>query len=129
MIIISHANYTFQDAEETRDRIRFPFVPIHKVNFDVNAGLWKYSNANLHTFVSDPRPREDGDTRCDLPSHALVNLTLIPIGRNFVDNLEIKGSILNLFDISYDDPAPNETVPADYPQPGRTFIVELRYQF
>ncbi len=121
------ANYTFQDAEETRSRNRLPGVPIHKANFGINMGLSKYINANINTFLSGPRPREDGDTRRDIPSHALVNLTLI--GKNFMDNFEIKGSVFNLFDKSYDDPAPKDTVPTDYPQPGRSFMVELRYEF
>ncbi|ODS32328.1 MAG: TonB-dependent receptor [Candidatus Scalindua rubra] len=123
----AYANYTFQDAEETRDRNRLPDVPVHKANFGVNVELWKYASANLHTFISGPRPREDGDTRRDLPSHALVNLNFI--GKNFMDNFEIRGSVFNLFDKGYDDPAPQNTVPTDYPQQGRSFIVELRYQF
>ena len=102
-------------------------MSVPKANLGSNVGFWKYANANLQTFVSGPRPREDGDTRHDLPSYALVNLTLI--GRNFIDNFEIKGSVFNLFDKGYDDPAPMGTVPTDYPQPGRSFIVELRYSF
>jgi iron complex outermembrane receptor protein len=121
------ANYTFQDAEETRERNRLPNVPVHKANIGVNVGFWKYANANLHTFISGPRPREDGDTRRDMPSYALVNLTLI--GKNFVDNFEIRGSVNNLFDKSYDDPAQKDTVPTDFPQPGISFNIELRYQF
>jgi iron complex outermembrane receptor protein len=121
------ANYTFQDAEETRNRTRLPDVPVQSANLGINVGFWKYANANLNTFISGPRPREDGDTRRDIPAQALVNLTLI--GKSFVDNFEIKGSVFNLFDKSYDDPAPKNTVPTDYPQPGRSFIIELRYQF
>ena len=121
------ANYTFQDAEETRERNRLAFVPVHKANFGMNIGSWKYANANVSTFVSGPRPREDGDTRRDLPSYTLTNMTLI--GKNFIDNFEIRGSIFNLFDKSYDDPAPKDAVPTDYPQPGRSFMVELRFQF
>jgi len=93
----------------------------------INAGFWKYANANLNTLFIGPRPREFDDTRHDLSSYALVNLTLI--GKNFINNLEIKGSIFNLFDKSYKDSAPQDTVPTDYPQPGRSFIVELQYQF
>ncbi len=51
------------------------------------------------------------------------------IGKNFVDNFEIRGSVFNLFDKSYDDPAPVDTVPTDYPQPGRSFMIELRFEF
>ncbi len=122
-----YANYTFQNAEETRDRERLPFTPEHKANFGLNVGFWKYANANLNTFVSGPRPRENGDTRNNLPSYALVNLTLI--GRNFIDNFEIRGSVFNLFDKNYDDPAPKDTVPTDHPQQGRSFMIELRYEF
>ena len=62
-----------------------------------------------------------------MPSYALVNLTLI--GRKFMDNFEIKGSVSNLFNKGYDDPAPVDTVPTDFPQQGRSFIVELQYQY
>ena len=122
----AYVNYTFQKAADT-DRNRLPDVPVHKANLGVNVGFWKYANAHLNTVISGPRPREDGDTRADLPSYALVNLTVI--GRNFTNNLEIRSSIFNLFDKGYKDPAPKDTVPTDYPQPERSFVVELRYQF
>jgi iron complex outermembrane receptor protein len=123
----AYANYTFQDAEETRNRNRLGFAPVHKANFGVNVGFWKYANANINTFISGSRPREDGDTRADLPSYTITNLTLI--GKNFIDNFEIRGSVFNLFDKSYDDPAPMDTVPTDFPQQGISFNVELQYQF
>ncbi len=121
------ANYAFQKGEETRNRNRLPDVPVHKANLGVNVGFWKYANANVNTLISGPRPRENGDTRRKIPSYALVNLTVIT--KNFMDNFEIKSSVFNLFDKSYEDPSPIDTVPTDYPQPGRSFIVELRYQF
>ncbi|MBT6052538.1 MAG: TonB-dependent receptor [Candidatus Scalindua sp.] len=123
----AYANYTFQDAEETRMRNRMAFVPVHKANFGVNVGFWKYANANMNTFVSGPRPREDGDTRRDLPSYTLSNLTLI--GKNFINNFEVRGSVFNIFDKSYDDPAPMNTVPTDYPQQGRSFRIELQFKY
>jgi len=51
------------------------------------------------------------------------------IGKNFLDNFEIRGHVNNLFDKGYDDPSPKNTVPTDYPQPKRSFYVELRYSF
>ena len=123
----AYANYTFQDAEETRNRNRMAFVPVHKANFGVNVGFWKYANANLNTFVSGPRPREDGDTRRDLPSYTLSNFTLI--GKNFINNFEVRGSVYNLFDKSFDDPSPKDTVPTDYPQQGISFRIELQYKY
>jgi len=121
------ANYTFQDAEDTRNRNRLPDVPVHSGNIGINAGLCEYANANLTTLFSGPRPREDGDTRRDIPAQALVNMTLI--GKNFVDNFEVRGSVFNLFDKRYYDPSPQDTVPTDYPQQGRSFIIELRFEF
>ncbi|MCR4289290.1 MAG: TonB-dependent receptor [Candidatus Scalindua sp.] len=121
------ANYTYQDAEDTRNRNRLPDVPVHNGNIGINIAFWKYANANLTTLLSGPRPREDGDTRRNIPAQALVNMTLI--GKNFIDNLEVRGSVFNLFDKSYDDPAPQNTVPTDYPQQGRSFVVELRFEF
>ncbi|KHE93255.1 MAG: TonB-dependent receptor [Candidatus Scalindua rubra] len=121
------ANYTYQDAEDTRNRNRLPDVPVHNGNIGLNAGFWKYANANVNTFISGSRPREDGDTRRDIPAQALVNMTLI--GKNFIDNFEVRGSVFNLFDKSYDDPAPKNTVSTDYPQQGRSFIIELRFEF
>ncbi len=123
----AYANYTFQDAEETRNRNRLPYVPVHKANLGINVGFWKYVNAHLHTFISGRRPREDGDDRRDLPSYAVANLTLI--GKNFVDNFEIRGSVFNLLGKGYNDPSPSGTVPTDFPQPRRSFMVELRYEF
>jgi len=121
------ANYTYQDAEDTRNRNRLPDVPVHNGNIGINAAFCKYANANLTTLLSGPRPREDGDTRRDIPGQALVNMTLI--GKNFVDNFEVRGSVFNLFDKSYYDPSPQNTVPTDYPQQGRSVTIELRYKF
>jgi len=111
-------NYTFQDAENTRTRNRLPDVPVHNGNIGINAGFWE--NANLTT-----RPREDGDTRRDIPAQALANLTLIE--KNIVDNFEVLESVFNLFDKSSFDPAPQNTVLTDHPQQRRLFILELRF--
>ncbi len=88
-------------------------------------GITKYINANLHAFVSGRRPRENGDTRGSMPSYALVDFTLI--GKDFMDSFEIRGSVQNLFDKDYDDPAPKGIVSADYPRQERSFMAELSY--
>ncbi|GAX62214.1 TonB-dependent receptor [Candidatus Scalindua japonica] len=121
----AYANYTYQDAEDTRDRDRVLLIPQHKANFGVNIGVTKYVNANLHSFVSGRRPREISSTRKDMPSYALVNCALI--GKNFMDNFEVRGSVQNLFDKDYDDPS--GSVPSNHPQQGRSFMVELRFEF
>ena len=58
-----------------------------------------------------------------------LKICLQSLLKNFIDNLEVRGSVFNLFDKGYDDPAPKNTVPTDYPQQGRSIIIELRYKF
>ncbi|MGR3220087.1 MAG: TonB-dependent receptor plug domain-containing protein, partial [Candidatus Anammoxibacter sp.] len=119
------ANYSYLDAEAKGDPL--PDVPKHKGNFGVNFGITKYLNANLHTFVSGPRVRAEADTRDDSPGYAITNLTLI--AKDFFKDMKIKASLFNLFDKKYDDPAPIGTVRTDLPRPGRTFSVQLEYEW
>ena len=118
-------NYSFQNPEDNHGN-DLPFVTQHKGNFGVNAHYWKYINTNLSTFVSGTRSREVGDSRDDLPAYALINLSII--GKEFFNTLEIQGTVFNLFDKDYSDPAPI-SIPGDFPRPERTFWVGLRYQF
>jgi iron complex outermembrane receptor protein len=118
-------NYSFQNPEDNHGN-DLPFVTQHKGNFGVNTQYWKYVNTNLSTFISGTRPREDDDGRNDLPAYALLNLSII--GKEFCNTMEIQGSIFNLLDKDYSDPAPT-SIPGDYPRPGRTFWVGLKYQF
>lgn len=118
-------NYTFQHPEDDNGN-DLPFVAQHKGNFGVNVHYWKYINTNLNTFISGSRSREVGDTRDDLPSYALLNLSVI--GKEFFKTMEIQGTVFNLLDKDYSDPGPT-SIPGDLPRPGRTFFVGLGYQF
>ncbi len=119
------ANYTYQDAEIKGDPM--PDVPKHKGNVGVNAGVGKYLNANIHAFISDDRVRRASDTRDDSPGYALLNLTLT--AKEFFKNMTIKASMFNLLDKDYNDPTSINTIPSDIPRPGRTFFVEVGYDF
>jgi len=119
------ANYTYQDAESKGDPL--PDVPKHKGNVGINAGITKHLNANLHAFVSGSRIREEADARDDSPGYTLLNLTLK--AKNFYKEMWIKTSMDNLLDKKYDDPTPINTIPTDIPRPGRTFFIELGYDF
>ncbi len=119
------ANYTYQDAESKGDPL--PDVPKHKGNIGVNAAITKYLNANLHAFISGDRARAEKDARSDSPGYAIVNLTLI--AKEFFNDMKIKGSLFNLLDKKYDDPAQINTISTDLPRPGRTFYLELEYKF
>jgi len=56
-----------------------------------------------------------------------MNVTLI--AKNFWRTLELSGTIYNLFDVDYVDPAGLNTVPGDYPRPGRSVFVKATYKF
>lgn len=118
-------NYTYLDAEAKGDPE--PDVPKHKGNVGINVGMWKYLNANLHTFISDDRARGEADPRDDSPGYAILNLTLI--AKEFFRDMQVKASLFNLLDKDYTDPAPIGTIPNDLPRPGRTFFVGLEYGF
>ena len=118
-------NYTFQNAEDDNGD-NMPYVAQHKGNCGVNVHYWKYINTNVNTFISGPRSREVGDTRDDMPSYALLNLSVI--GKEFFKTMEIQGTVFNLLDKDYSDPGPT-SIPGDLPRPGRTFWVGLGYQF
>lgn len=119
------ANYSYLDAEAKGDPL--PDVPKHKGNVGINAGITKYLNANLHAFISGKRIRAEQDARDDSPGYGIVNLTLT--AKEFFKEMKVKASIFNLLDKDYNDPAPINTIPTDLPRPGRTFFIELGYQF
>ncbi|MGR3218361.1 MAG: TonB-dependent receptor plug domain-containing protein [Candidatus Anammoxibacter sp.] len=119
------ANYTYLDAESKGDPL--PDVPKHKGNIGVNLGITKYLNANLHTFISGSRIRAEADTRDDSSGYALMNLSLT--AKDFFKGLKVKASLFNLLDKDYTDPAPMNTLPHDLPRPGRTFFIELGFEY
>ena len=66
MIIMPLPITPFRTLKRQEIEIDWVLSPVHKANLGLNLGFWKYANANMNTFVSGPRPREDGDTRRDL---------------------------------------------------------------
>lgn len=120
------ANYTYQIPREFGESV-VPDVPKHLANVGVNLHPWKYLNSNTTIHYTGPRPRREGDGRDDLGGYTVVNQTFIV--KNFFETLEIRGSIYNLFDEDYQDPAPMQTLEYDFPQPGRNYFFEVAYTF
>ncbi len=121
-----HINVSYQNAEDENGKT-LPDVAKWKVNGGLNYGLFKYLNANANVSWIAERPRAEGDPRDDLSSYTLVDLTLI--AKEFYKNMEIRGSVYNLFDEDYRDPSPDMRVPNDYPTNRRMFLFEVRYKF
>lgn len=118
-------NYSYLDAQDDEGH-NMPSVAKHKGNFGINVQYPKYINTNLNCFISGKRYRDTGDTREDMPSYALFNLSVI--AKDFFKTMEIQGTVFNLLNKDYDDPGPT-SIPDDLPRPGRTFFIGFRYQF
>jgi len=124
------ANYTYQKPEDSDTGEHLPDVPTHKGNIMANWRLSKHFNWYNHLFIKGKTLRAEGDLRDDVPGYCLINTTLT--AKKFLkqlDGLELRASIHNLLDKDYVDPAPAATLPGDYPQPGRSFMFEVRYEF
>ncbi len=119
-------NFTLQDARDAETGDSLPDVPEIRGNLGVNYALTRHFNLNTHVYYSGKKPRAETDTRGDLPAYMLVDVTLI--AKEFWNTMEIKGSIYNLFDKKYVDPA-LPTLPDDDPQPGRSYMLEISYKF
>ncbi len=123
-----YINYSYQDAKDKETDKKLTDVPSHRANAGINLAPLKYLNANINVSWTGKRPRAEGDTRDDLSSSTLVDLTLI--AKNFYKTLEIRGSVYNIFDEDYRDPSPFPVkVPNDYPTNERMFMMEAMYKF
>ncbi|MBM4054257.1 MAG: TonB-dependent receptor [Planctomycetes bacterium] len=118
-------NYTYQDPEDDHGN-ELPFVAKHKGNIGINAQPCKYVNTNLSAFFSGKRYREEDDSRDDMSSYALVNLSVI--GKEFFRTMNVQGTVFNVLDKDYEDPG-TVSISEDLPRPGRTYFVGLSYQF
>jgi outer membrane receptor protein involved in Fe transport len=95
-----------------------------------NVRLNRYLNLNAELLYRGGWCRAEGDPRDDPGGYAIVNATLI--AKNFLKELkglEVRGSVLNLFNKEYTSPAGSGMLPDDIPMPGINFFLELRYTF
>jgi len=95
-----------------------------------NIRLNRYLNLNAYLLYRGGWSREKGDAREDPGDYAIVNATLI--AKSFVKELkglEVRGSVLNLFNKDYTSPTSLGWLQDDLPMPGINFFLELRYTF
>jgi outer membrane receptor for ferrienterochelin and colicins len=133
--IRTRASYTF---EETRNRDTDQVLtdsPSHLGKINVSVPLYKEKVfASLEfQYVSErdtqhisPITGEDVPGR-DAAGFGVLNFTLF--SQNLVKNLEFSGSVYNLLDTSYSDPATRSHHQDLIKQDGRTFRVKLTYSF
>lgn len=136
-IFSTYFNYTYQDTEDNETRRKIPHIAYNKGNIGLNARASDYININTNVFVTGKRSRDINDMRSEAPEYALVDLTVI--GKNFINNFELRLSVHNLFDKKYEDPSPiykdeiagewKPTVRDDHPREGINGMIEAMYKF
>lgn len=129
----AYANFTWLEPKRLGNGGDMADIPKWRSNVGGNVLLAKDFNLNTNLFISGERPRAEGDWRKDVPSYALLDMTLI--WKNRIKGLEIMLAAKNLLDKRYDDPSPwnattsSVSVPGDYPRDGREVSLEVRYNF
>ncbi|MDH3973880.1 MAG: TonB-dependent receptor [Deltaproteobacteria bacterium] len=133
----AYLNYTHQDSEDNESKRNIANIAYNKGNIGFNAKAGNYIDVNTNIFVSGKRSRHVRDGRSELPEYALVDLAVI--GKNFIENFELRLSVHNLLGKKYEDPAPiyyddiagewKPTIRDDYPREGMSALIEGRYKF
>lgn len=126
--ISAQVNYTYQDIENDETDTPLPGVSEHQANFEIQWKMFQKTFLNVHFYWCDEREREITDSREPLDGYELVNVVLLAqdIG---IEGLELQLSVNNLFDEEYEDPAPENTIYNDFPRPGISAMLELKYTF
>lgn len=123
-------SYAYQEPKDSDTKKRLPDVPSQRATASLNYGLSKYLNSHIDVLWTGPRPRTSGDTRGKMPSYTTVDLALI--AKNIYKNLEIRGSVHNLFDKKYKDPDTSgaaRLIPNDFPREGISALMSVSYKF
>jgi outer membrane receptor protein involved in Fe transport len=147
-------NYSYQDTQDSQTHEKVPNMAKHKgnigVGFNLSAEKRPDSRFNalsvfrtfsdelslyFNLFLCGERERSTNDIRGPLPGYGVLDMTLTAHDV-FHRGLDLSFSIKNMLDKEYYDPSPEltdiyslSTIPDDYPNPGRTFYVELHYLF
>ena len=116
-------NYTYQDPENKLSGARAADVPLHRANVMFNYRYSRYLSAFVGVLYESALAREEADSRSDVSDQTEVDVALT--WRNHADDISLTASFHNLFDEDLVDPAPGVML-SDYPQPGRSFMLELQ---
>jgi len=122
-----YGNYFWDHPENDETGEPLPDVADYGLNLGVNFWLADWGKGNLHILHVGNKPRAAGDMRDELDASTVVNANFIVM--NFFKSMELRASLYNLLDEEYAYPAPPFTLASDYPAPGRSFVLELRYSF
>ena len=123
--IQTRVNMGWQDAEDQRTRSKIENSPARIFKANISAPFMdERVRAGLEVQAMSERKSWSGE----VPGFALVNLTLLV--PKLTRNVELSGSVYNLFDRRYFDPVGEEVSPIDrLQQNGRNFRLKMVYRF
>lgn len=116
-------NYTYQNPVNELTDARVADVPLHRANILFNYRYSRYLSGFVGVLYESPLTRENADFRSDLHDQTEVDLALT--WHNHAENLSVTASLYNVFDEVLVDPAPGVML-SDYPNPGRSFMLECQ---
>lgn len=98
----------------------------HAASAVLDFPLTERSHWNLNAYWQSDVDRAPGDVRDDLKASLLLNTTF-----TFQPSkqLNLGFAIFNLADADHRDPAPANSLPDDYPAPGRSYQLTAQYRF
>lgn len=122
--------YLHQNARDTVNDVALAWVPNDRVTTSLDQELGRYFHARADVLWTGIRPRPVGDPRTESSPYTTVNLTIV--ARNFIDNLELTGTVRNLFDERQSDPDTSgalNKIPGDLPREGISGFISATYKF
>ena len=122
--------YLHQDTRDTINNRPLAWVPNDRVTASLDQELGRYLHARADVVWTGSRPRPVGDIRSESAPSTTVDLTLV--ARNFIHNLELTGTVRNLFDERQSDPDTSgalNKIPGDLPKEGISGFVSVMYKF
>ena len=118
-------SYTYQETTNKKTGRILTNSPRHLLKLNIHVPIIKkYLSTGIEAQYTGPRRTLAGN---NTGGFVVANLTLL--SQELIKGLEISGSIYNLFDKKYGDPASNEFRQNVIPQDGRTFRIKLTYLF
>ncbi|GAK55442.1 putative outer membrane protein [Candidatus Vecturithrix granuli] len=147
-------NYSYQDARDAETHQKVPNIARHKANLGIGFKLSaekrpddRMNTLGIFRTFSDvfslyfnlllcgERERSVDDVRDSLSGYHVLDMTLTTHDL-FHKGVNLSFSIKNMLNKKYYDPSPElsaktwqTTIPGDFPYPGRTYVLELRYTF
>ena len=121
----SRLSYTYSDAYDDNSGATLNNSPRHLGKFQLVAPI--YSDKISLGFDLQALSSRLSARGNNVPGYVTGNLTLF--AHDLVKNLEVSGSVYNLWDTKFSDPVSSDFVTDTMPQDRRSFRIKLTYRF